>query len=108
MGRKPWLTSPSYLDGTARNNTTYTPPYLRSLFFGILFALRDGVHDVVAPGAEGRHFVEKRDVEGKPELVTQSDLLSQRRAQLSVERGRRCVMKISDARVKQAKMSHIG
>ena len=42
------------------------------LLLGVLLALGDGVHDMVAAAAQRRHFVEEGDVKRKPELVLES------------------------------------
>ncbi len=63
-------------------------PLLGALLLGVLLALADGVHDVVAAAAQRRDLVEEGDVEREAEAVLQADLLAQRVAQLARRRRR--------------------
>ena len=56
-------------------------PLLSALLLGVLLALRDGIHHVVAAATKRRDFIEQRDVEGKAELVAQRYLIGQLVAQ---------------------------
>ena len=48
---------------------------LGALLLGVLFALRDGVHHVIASASQRRNFIEQSDVKRKPELILESDLV---------------------------------